>query len=111
MIYTILAAVALFALSAWCKAAMDTRVFQDRIEAFQSGPVWFKHWMQTRGKIPVIKIDDGWHMMQLVCFLSLGIGYLLCGMLYSEIGYWVFLSIPLRTIVHGIVFETAYPMN
>jgi len=110
MIYAIAASLALFALAAFCKAAMDTRVFYPMDKAYWSYPDWFRRWMQTRGKIPVVKIDDGWHSMQALMFLFLGVGYLLCGTMFQEYGYWVLLSIPARTVIHGIVFELVYPM-
>jgi hypothetical protein len=104
-------ALLLFALSAWCKAAMDTRVFQSPDKAFARTPDWFRKWMQTRVKIPVIKIDDGWHSMQALMFLFIGVGYLLCGTQFEHYGYWILLSIPARTLVHGVVFELVYPMT
>lgn len=111
MIVSIVSAVLLFALSAWCKAAMDTRGFLVPAIAYKSYPNWFREWMQRRGKIPIVKIDDGWHSMQALMFLCLGVAFLLCGIQWSEIGMWVFASIPLRTVVHGIVFEALYPMR
>ena len=103
-------ATALFSISGFTKAVMDTKVFYGKL-GFANWPDWFQEWMFRKGTFPVLKIDDGWHMMQLLCFLSLGIGYLLCGIWYSEIGLWVFASIPVRTIIHGIVFEATYPMK
>lgn len=108
MIPTIVSAILLFALSAFCKAAMDARVFQPRETAFRRYPAWFRDWMQRRGKIPVIKIDDGWHATQAAMFLTIGCAYLLCGTLYAGLGLWVFAAIPVRTLVHGIVFEASY---
>lgn len=64
--------------------------------------------MQRRGKIPVIKIDDGWHGMQMLMFLFIGLAYLLIGTLYSELGLWIFASLILRSVIHGPVFELAY---
>lgn len=107
----IIACVLLFALSAFSKAAMDTRTFQTRDSAFKSYPVWFREWMQRRGTFPVIKIDDGWHSMQALCFLSLGLAYLLAGTLWPEYGLWTLLVFLLRAGVHGLVFEWLYPMT
>jgi len=89
---------------------MDTRVFQKPEIAYASYPDWFGDWMQTRGKIPVVKIDDGWHCMQALMFLFTGLAFLIAGTLWKKYGYWCLLIFILRTAVHGIVFETVYPM-
>jgi hypothetical protein len=95
--------------SALSKSAMDTKVFYSS-KAFDRAPEWFRKWMMKRGKIPVIKIDDGWHMMQMIMFLCLGLAYLLIGAMWQEWGYWILLSIPARTVIHGAVFELTYPL-
>ena len=103
--------VILIAASAFCKAAMDTRTFQKPDRAFQSYPRWFRLWMQRRGDIPIIKIDDGWHSAQAALFLLTGVAYLIAGSLWTDYGWWILLSIPLRSVVHGVVFEWIYPMR
>jgi hypothetical protein len=97
-----------FAVSGFCKAAMDARVFQSREVAFRKYPAWFREWMQKRGEIPIIKIDDGWHSMQMLMFLSIALGYLCYAPLFQQFGCWILLSIPIRTVIHGLVFEAAY---
>ena len=111
MILSIIICSVLFALAAFAKAAMDTRVFYDKSMAYKSYPEFFRLWMQRRGTVPVIKIDDGWHMMQALCFLFTGIAYFIAGTLWPDYGVWCLLIIPLRTVVHGIIFEMVYPMT
>jgi hypothetical protein len=111
MYVQIIAFILLIAVAGFCKAAMDTRTFQKPDRAYQSYPRWFRLWMQRRGDTPIIKIDDGWHFMQAVMFLLTGAAYLIAGAMWAEIGWWALLSIPLRSIVHGMVFEYFYPMH
>ena len=108
VILTIVAASVLFALSAFCKAAMDARVFQPKETAFGKYPNWFREWAARKSVIPIIKIDDLWHGMQMLMFLFIGLAYLLIGTLYSDLGLWIFASVILRSLVHGAVFELAY---
>jgi hypothetical protein len=110
MIIAVISCIALFALAAFCKAAMDTRSFQDGTKAFMSYPAWFRDWMHRLGTVPVIKIDDGWHAMQALMFLFTGLAFFLSGVLYPEYGYWTLLVFILRAVVHGIVFEYFYPI-
>lgn len=107
----IVAFIVLIAVSAFCKAAMDTRTFHPQDKAFRSYPDWFRLWMQRRGDTPIIKIDDGWHFAQSLMFLCLGSAYLIAGSQWVDYGWWILLSIPLRSVVHGVVFEWVYPMR
>jgi hypothetical protein len=114
---------ALVAVSAVAKAFMDTCVFQNAALAFASCPDWMREWMQARGTVPVIKIDDGWHGMQMLMFLAYGGAFFAAGRAYTlfDAEMWMYprwwrtallfvAFVLLRAAVHGLVFESLYPI-
>lgn len=114
---------ALVAASAAAKAFMDTRVFQDAALAFASCPDWLREWMQARGTVPVIKIDDGWHGMQMLMFLAYGGAFFVAGRAFTlfDAETWLYprwwrtallfvAFVLLRAAVHGLTFESLYPI-
>jgi hypothetical protein len=113
----------LVAVSAAAKAFMDTRVFQSASVAFASCPDWLRDWMRSRSSVPIIKITDGWHAMQMVMFAAYGAAFFLAGRsitlfeseLWAHPRWWrtmlLFVALAaVRALVHGLVFESIYPI-
>lgn len=108
-------------LSAVSKALMDARVFapwsMDKLG-------WFGRWMKSSGVVPIIKIDDGWHTMQMLMFLFFGIGIVRAcwftvqytvNNLYGpyKFKYFVYALIifyAVRALAQGIFFEGTYAL-
>jgi hypothetical protein len=113
----------LVAVAAAAKAFMDTRVFQSPALAFASCPDWLRDWMQARSSFPLVKITDGWHGMQMLMFASYGAAFfagaraftLFEAEMWAHPRWWrtflAFVALALlRAGVHGLVFETLYPI-
>lgn len=103
MIHTILGIV-FFALSSACKAFMDASKFR-RATAFWWAPDSFYEWMTREGKMPVLKLDDGWHVFQAGFLLFFALGIWMAGGGYGY-GLWPFAGAYLvKNAVHYLVFE------
>ena len=114
-------ATALFSISGFTKAVMDTKVFYGKL-GFANWPDWFQEWMFRKGTFPVLKIDDGWHGSQVVMFLALAVGVWIMAtesgrQLKGQDAWWkqliafLLVWVVLRNIGQFLGFELFYPLG